>query len=118
LTRPDDEQRFNRILLESIGETISNLLSKKVEGALYTHLENVQSVSKDAIPSQLDVLSQTLEDIFGATGSLTISRAIARRLYTKLEMADIPVAPARTLKEYVENAKKNLRRRGNQLETR
>ena len=114
LTRPEDDQKFNKILLESIDETISNLLSKKVEDALYTHLERVRSVPKDEIPYRLDVLSSTLEDTFGSTGSLTISRAIARRLYAKLEMSPINVTPARTLKEYIENARKNFRRRGGQ----
>jgi hypothetical protein len=112
LTRPEDDQRFNKILLECIDETILNLLSKKVEDALYAHVERVWSVSRDEIPDRLDVLSRTLEDTFGATGSLTISRAIAKRLYSKLEMDDIPVPPARTLKEYIENARKNFRRRG------
>jgi len=112
LTRPEDDQKFNKILLESIDETISDLLSKKVKDALYTHLERVRSVSKDEIPYRLDVLSRTLEDTFGAGGSLTISRAIAKRLYFRLEMAPINVTPARTLKEYIENARKNFRRKG------
>jgi len=114
LSRPEDDQKFNKILLESIDETISNLLSKKVEDALYTHLKKVRSVSKDEIPYRLEVLSKTLEDTFGSTGSLTISRAIARRLYAKLEMAPISATPTRTLKEYIENARKNFRRRGGQ----
>jgi hypothetical protein len=114
LPRREENHEFNRILLESISETISGLLSERVTNALYSHIERVHSVTKVDVPNRLDVLSTTLEDNFGAKGSLTISKAIAKRLYNKLELSaiDISTDQIRTLQDYVETARIEIRRRG------
>jgi len=102
---------FNDTLVESIDETIAALLSREVVNALYSHLEEAHSISKDEIPNRLEALVSTLEQIFGGPSSRTISKAIAKKLYAKLELTfpDVHDNPGRTLLEYVEDAKIKLR---------
>jgi hypothetical protein len=98
---------LNDLLSESIDEIIEELLSREVVEALYVYLQKVHSVSKDDVPYKLETLCTTLEKTFGFTGSRTISKAIARRFYSKLTLP-FHDNPGRTLLEYVEEAKTNL----------
>ena len=116
LQRPVQEREFNHILVESIDETITALLSQEVSKAIFTHLDQGYSISKQQVPEQLELLFSTLESIFGTPSSKTISKAIAKRLYTKLGLT-FPKhdSPSLTLIEYVGEAKIKLRYRGKQL---
>lgn len=107
------QQGFNDALVESIDETISALLSQEVLDAMYAHIEKVHSISKDKVPDRLETLISTLEKTFGAAGSKTISNAVAKKLYTKLQLpfADLHGNPGPTLIEYVEKAKIGLQAR-------
>jgi len=98
---------LNLLLSESIDETITNLLSREVVEALYVYLQKVHAVSREDVPYKLDTLCSTLEKTFGFTGSRTISKAIARRVYAKLALP-FHDNPGRTLIEYVEEAKAKL----------
>ena len=91
-------------LLESIDETMTDLLSREVADALYLHLQTVHSIPRDEVPYKIEALCSTLTKIFGAPGTATICKAIARRLFIKLELT-FPNSPPRTLPEYVEEAK-------------
>jgi hypothetical protein len=105
LQRSEDRTReFNDILIDSIDESITALLSREVVDALYAHLQSVHSISKDEIPCKLDTLMSALERTFGLHGSQTIGKAIARRFYSKLKLG-FTDSPSRTLLEYVEEAK-------------
>ena len=90
--------------MESIRETIAQLLSPKVAENLFEHLEKVHSVKKDEIPSHLDILLLTLKTYFGSSSSQVIGKAIARRVYSRLGLA-FGDDSQRTLVGYVENAK-------------
>jgi len=103
-------REFNDILLKSIDETLTTLLSREVVDALYTHLQTTHAISRAEVPYKLDTLSSVLEQTFGAPSSATINRAIARKFYTTLEL-ELPDNPARSLIEYVENAKIDLQQR-------
>ena len=94
---------FNDFLLETIDETITILLSREVADALYAYLQTTLSISRDHIPFQLDTLSSVLESTFGLQGSPTISKAIARRFYSKLALKFSDNGG--TLSEYVQGAK-------------
>jgi hypothetical protein len=113
LGRPEQNGDFDRILVESIDETITALLSEQVANALYSYLQRVHSISKHEIPNRLGTLSSTLEKTFGPPSSKTISRAIAKKLYTKLDLTfpkhDSSIL---TLLEYVQEAEIKLRQRG------
>ncbi len=98
---------FNDALVESIDETITELLSRTVVDALYTHLEDFHAISRDKLPSRLDALFPTLEKIFGVRGSQTITKAIAKKFYLKLGL-EFTDNPTHTLLEYVDEAKVKL----------
>jgi len=110
MTPLDNKREFNDVLFESIDETIVALLSQEVANALYSYLEKIDPVSKDEVPTRLDALFLTLEKLFGPRSSVTISKAIARKLYAKLELTfpEIPDIPGRRLPEYVQDVKINL----------
>jgi hypothetical protein len=100
--------------LESIDDTITALLSREVVEALYRHLQTVHSIPRDEVPYKIEALCSTLNKIFGTSGTATICKAIARRLFVKLELT-FPNSPPRTLTEYVEEAKIRNREREIQL---
>ncbi len=94
-------------MVESIDETITGLLSRGVVDALYAHLQTFHSISRDELPYRLDTLLSALEKIFGVRGAQTITNAIAKKFYLKLEIEFTP-NPNRTLLEYVDEAKTKL----------
>jgi hypothetical protein len=95
---------FNAILIESIHDTIANLLNLKVAKALFEHLEKVYSIKKDEVPSQLDTLLLALKTPFGSRSAQVMGRAIAKRFYSRLGLEFLD-DPQRTLAGYVESAK-------------
>ena len=93
-------------MVESVDETITDLLSRAVVDALYAHLQTIYSISRDEVPYRLDTLLTTLEKIFGASSQI-ITKTIARRFYLKLGLG-FTDNPSRTLLEYVDEAKMKL----------
>jgi hypothetical protein len=108
LQPPELDKEFNSRLLESIDETLADLLSRGVVESLYLHLQTVHSISRDEAPHRLDIVVSILEEIFGLKGSKTICKAITRDFYAKLHLEFFDL-PGRTLLEYVEGAKIKLR---------
>ena len=94
-------------MVESIDETITELLSRAVVDALYAHLQTFHSISRDELPHRLDTLLTTLEKTFGVRSSQTITKAIARKFYLKLGL-EFTANLSRTLLEYVDEAKIKL----------
>jgi hypothetical protein len=107
LRQPQLGGEFNDILVESIDETITDLLSRAVVDALYAHLQTFHSISRDEVPYRLDTLFTILEKIFGVRGSQTLTKTIAKRFYLKLGL-EFTGNPSRTLLEYVDEAKIKL----------
>ena len=116
MPRREQNREFNNILVESIDETITNLLSPQAANAIYSHLEKVHCITKDEIPYRLDTLFSMVENTLGTPSSKTLSKAVAKKLYTKLDL-NFPKhnGPSLTLGEYVEEAKVKLRDRGCQF---
>jgi hypothetical protein len=98
---------FNDALVESIDETITELLGRTVLNALYAHLETNYSISRNELPHRLDTLTTPLQRVFGVRSSQTITRAIAKKFYLKLRL-EFTADPTCTLLEYVDEAKMNL----------
>jgi hypothetical protein len=107
LQQPQLAREFNDALVESIDETITELLSRTVVEALYAHLQTFHSISRDEVPYRLDTLFTSLEKIFGVRSSQTITKAIAKRFYLRLGL-EFTANPSRTLLEYVDEAKVKL----------
>jgi hypothetical protein len=106
LRQPQLGREFNDVLVESVDETITDLLSRAVVDALYAHLQSFHHISRDEIPHRLDTLLTTLEKIFGASSQI-ITKTIARRFYLKLGL-EFTGNPSHTLLEYVDDAKMKL----------
>ena len=100
-------REFNDALVDSIDESITDLLGRAVVDALYAHLQTSHAIARDEVPYRLDTLFTALEKIFGVRSSQTITKAIARRFYLKLGL-EFTGNPSRTLVEYVEEAKMKL----------
>jgi hypothetical protein len=108
------KDKVSDAFLESVDETITALLSREVVEALYLHLQTVHSIPRDEVSYKIEALCSTLNKIFGTSGTETICKAIARRLFVKLELT-FPNSSPRTLPEYVEEAKIRNREREIQL---
>jgi hypothetical protein len=113
LQRPELGRKLCDVLLESIDETITALLSRQVAEAFYLHLQTVHSISRDQAPYKLETLCSIFEKVFGRS-SKTVCKAIARKFYAKLGLTFFD-NPGRTLIEYVEEAKIKLRESEGQL---
>ena len=107
LQQPQLRIEFNDVLVESIDETITDLLSRAVVDALYTHLQTNYSISRNELPCRLDTLTTTLQTVFGVRSSQTITKAMAKKFYLKLGLQFID-SPSGTLLEYVDEAKMKL----------
>jgi hypothetical protein len=107
LRQPQLGVEFNDALVESIDETITELLSRAVVDALYAHLQTFHSIQRDELPDRLDTLLTALEKVFGVRGSQTITNAIVRKFCLKLGL-EFTGNPNHTLIEYVDEAKMKL----------
>jgi hypothetical protein len=92
LQQPQLDREFNDLLLESIDETITSLLSRTVVDALCAHLQTFHSITRDDLLYRVDTLFTTLEKTFDVPSSQTISKAIARKIHITLglEVTDNP----------------------------
>jgi len=107
LQQPLLDKEFNDVLIESIDETITALLSRSVVDALYAHLQTFHSISRDELPYRLDILLITLQKTFGVRSSQTITKAIAREFCLRLGL-EFTDNPSRTLLGHVDEAKMKL----------
>jgi hypothetical protein len=114
LQPPELGRGFDDVLIKSIDETISALLSREVLDAFYVHLQRTYSFSKAEVPRRLEVICSTLEETLGLPSSKTICKAIARKFYAELGLT-LFGNPGGTLIEYVDQAKIKLRERGSQV---
>jgi len=98
------------LLIESIHETIAQLLSLEIAEMLFEHIEKVYSIKKDdliaygAFPIGQAKLLFVLKAVFGSSGSQVIGKAIAKRFYSRLGL-EFSDDPQRTLIAHVGRAK-------------
>ena len=75
---------FNDEVRLAVDEALHGVLGEKVLKALYDHLIQHYDITANEIPYRLDTLFTILESTFGVKGALTLSRVIAKRVYTKM----------------------------------
>ena len=63
-------------------------------------------ITPNAVPYRLEIFGRVLDQTFGR-GSITIEKAITRRLYSKLDL-HFTELPQHRLSDYVEDAKRHL----------
>jgi len=97
---------FNDVL-QSVDSVLFDLLGASVVVALHDRLRDRYNVVSEEIPYRLDMALTVLETVFGVTGTRTIARVVARRLYHKYGLVFVDRAND-NLQDYVEQAKKEL----------
>jgi hypothetical protein len=75
---------FGDLFVESVEQTLTDLLGANVREALLDYLARHDRLSRGDIPGHPRELSMLLDKIFGK-GGITIERCIIRRLYAILE---------------------------------
>ena len=101
-------KEFDSEVKRCVAGAIYGIMGQEVLEALYKHLKKQYDITPDEIPYRLDSVFETLEETFGAKGARTVSRAIAKRLYYRLNLQLIETENYR-LQDYIEEAKKELR---------
>ena len=100
-----DEVR--ELLSESIHETLTELLGRRVRESVYDYLERKHSVARNEIPEHLDELFNLLEQYFGVRGMNVIGRAIAKRICLKMNWEFTPI-PKFEFADYVRTIKARI----------
>jgi hypothetical protein len=82
---------FDHLLLESVDETLANLLGRGSRDQIYDHLATRYRYGREDIPAKIVEFYEFLEHVFGSAAR-TIGRAIIRRLSDKLgyEFVNVP----------------------------
>jgi hypothetical protein len=75
--------RFDYLLLESIDESLDDLLGSRSRDQIYDHLATQYTCGREDIPLKIRYFYEFLEIMF-ATASRTVGRTIIRRLSEKL----------------------------------
>jgi hypothetical protein len=99
---------FDALLLESIDESLTDLLGRRAREAVYDHLERNCFLARGEIPKRLDDFFELLNNTFGK-GSKTIAKVIARKLHSKLGWEFVEI-PSYELCDYVHMARTRLER--------
>jgi hypothetical protein len=95
------------LLLDCISETLTDLLGTRVREAVYDYMERNCHVARNEIPEHLDDLFKLLERCFGARSMDVIGRAIARNLYSKLDLRFESVPKFRLI-DYLERIRSRI----------
>ena len=101
-------KELNNEVKYAVDSAIFGIVGVDVLRALYKHLREHYDITPDEIPYRLDTVFDTLEQTFGVKGARTLSRAIAKRLYYRLNLQFVETENYR-LQDYLEQAKKELR---------
>jgi hypothetical protein len=97
-------KRFNEILIQSIGQSINELVSPNVRRVLYKLLEDRYGIIPDEFPYRLETIYTALDDLFGLRVAGAIERLIAKHFCDELNMSFLNT-PECTLQMYIEKAK-------------
>jgi hypothetical protein len=97
--------RLHRIIMDSFDETVRGILGAGVVEPFYSYLA-ANGVPKNDIPVKLDRLCIVLDETFGL-GSITLQRALAKRIYAKLGLTFVN-SERRSLVEYIKAAESSI----------
>jgi len=95
---------LNETLSRCIDETVVGIMGHVGLEGLYLDLLAKSSVTREELPNHLESMLATLEENFGSGPTRVISRAIARRLYSELNI-DFVNKPDLSLTGYVHEVK-------------
>jgi hypothetical protein len=95
---------LNETLSRCIDETVVGVMGPLGLEGLYLDLFAKSSVTREQLPNHLEIMLATLEENFGSGPTRVISRAIARRLYSELNI-DFANKPDLGLTGYVHEVK-------------
>jgi hypothetical protein len=87
--------RFKELVNEAVNKTIVGILGQQGSESFFTKLREERGVPRDMVAQRLEMLFDTLDQIFGI-GNRTVGRAIIRNLYKTLGL------------KYAENTNYNL----------
>jgi hypothetical protein len=102
------EERFNRVLVKSVEETITTVLGGNVAEAFGYHFYAFLGLTRDEIPSHVEELCSALVESFGVGGRV-LERAICRSLFGELGLSLVQ-KPDCSLVMCAEDAKKMFHR--------
>jgi len=91
-------------VFKNIDEALAGVLGINVRDAIYLALLTNFSVTREELPKHLDKFEQLLEDNIGQRAAKVIFRAIAKRLYSELNLT-FSEEPTYSLTDYVMEAK-------------
>jgi len=95
---------LNDTLFRCIDETLAGVMGLVVRDALYLDLLTKFSITREELPQHLESLLAILERNFGSGPTKAISKAIAKRLYSELQMNFADKSDF-GLRDYVDEAK-------------
>jgi len=106
----DSESRrrvdFNRLIVESVEESVAEVLGARVASAFWDHYQAFFGITREEMPYALDTLFSSLKKIFGVGGEI-LGRIIIRKLYAKVGVP-LNYASGHPLRDYVEGLKQIL----------
>lgn len=105
------ESEFDGLVLDSVTERLTDMLGAKFTDNFIRLLEVKFHIPKRALPKSLDNFTSILSSIFGSASALVMGRAIAKRLYARLEMPFVEKA-GYTLLNYATEAKIKMKDQG------
>ena len=97
-------RNFDGLVFKCIDETLAGVMGFVARDSIYLDLLTSFSVSREDLPHHLDSLMAIFESRLGSGPARVLSRAIARRLYSELQM-EFPSKPEADLPTYVNEAK-------------
>lgn len=100
--------QLSDLLVQSVDETIADLLGLRVRKVFYDSLQAERGFDREAIPEHQDSFQQFLDENFGKA-SQTLTKAIAKRFYTKLGWTFVEM-PQYELRDYFDLAQKRSTR--------
>jgi len=79
-------KNFDGLVFRCIDETLAGVMGLVARDTIYLDLLTNFSITRDDLPRHLDSLMAVFESRFGQSPTKALSRAIARRLYSELQM--------------------------------
>ena len=113
--RTQRELAFDRLLIESVDETLAAVLGEIIREAVYDALKNRFNITMDQVPEKLDDFSLDLEKLMGKVPSRTLRKAIIKRFYAELGLEFVERANWR-LPDYVREARTKMSGRSESIE--
>jgi hypothetical protein len=104
---------FNKFLIDSLDEAVTEVLDVKTSSILWRHYEAFLGITREEMPDHLPKLFESIQIVFG-TGDETVGERVIRKLYAK---ANIPLKYShnRPLVEYAEELKQILAKESEQI---